>query len=64
MSKPMQAKIIDKDTQITKQYNINSFYYDNINGEDYLILDVKDEGVIRFKLDSIDTFALSSLPPN
>ena len=64
MSKPMQAKIIDRDTQITKQYIINSFYYDNINGEEYLVLDEKDRGVIRFKLDSIDTFALSSLPPN
>lgn len=64
MSKSMQAKIIDKDTQITKQYIINSFYYDKINGKDYLVLDVRDEGVKRFKLDSVDTFALSSLPPN
>ena len=64
MGKLMQAKIIDKDTQITKQYIVNSFYYDKINGEDYLVLDVANGGVKRFKLDSINTFSLSSLPPN
>ena len=59
-----QARIIDKETQITKQYIINSFYYDTINGEDYLVLDTEENGVQRFKLDLIDTFSLSSLPPN
>ena len=64
MNRPMQARIVDKETQTTKQYIINSFYYDRIMGEEYLVLDEKDGTVQRFNVDSIDTFQLSSLPPN
>ena len=54
----MIAKIINQNNLI-KIYIIKSFYYDIINSEDYLILNIEDGGVERIRVDDINTFQLS-----